>query len=30
MDARSGLRLPGDYEIKDRDVLSIVSATRKK
>jgi hypothetical protein len=30
MDARSGLRLPGDYEIKDRDVLSIVSASRKK
>jgi ribosome-binding ATPase YchF (GTP1/OBG family) len=30
VDARSGLRLPNDYHIKDRDVLSIVSATRKK
>jgi hypothetical protein len=30
IDARTGLRLPADYEIKDRDVLSIVSTTRKK
>jgi len=30
MDARSGLRLPSDYVIKDRDVLSIVSSARKK
>jgi len=29
IDARSGLRLPADYQLKDRDVLSIVSATRK-
>ncbi|MEM4297830.1 MAG: redox-regulated ATPase YchF [Nitrososphaerota archaeon] len=30
IDARTGLRLPADYELKDRDVLSIVSATRRK
>ncbi|MCP8318640.1 MAG: redox-regulated ATPase YchF [Candidatus Methylarchaceae archaeon HK01B] len=30
IDARSGLRLPSDYIIKDRDVLSIVSTSRKK
>ena len=29
VDARTGLRLPADYTIKDRDVLSIVSATGK-
>lgn len=29
VDARTGLRLPVDYQLKDRDVLSIVSATRK-
>ncbi|MEM3427165.1 MAG: TGS domain-containing protein, partial [Nitrososphaerales archaeon] len=30
IDARTGLRLPVDYELKDRDVLSIVSASRLK
>lgn len=30
IDTRSGLRLPTDYQLKDRDVLSIVSATKKK
>jgi ribosome-binding ATPase YchF (GTP1/OBG family) len=30
IDARTGLRLPTDYELKDRDVLSIVSATRSR
>ncbi len=29
IDARTGLRLPGDYQLKDRDVLTIVSATRR-
>ncbi|MHB8567355.1 MAG: YchF-related putative GTPase [Nitrososphaerales archaeon] len=29
IDARTGLRLPVEYHIKDRDVLSIVSATKK-
>ena len=29
IDVRSGLRLPVDYQLKDRDVLSIVSATKK-
>jgi ribosome-binding ATPase YchF (GTP1/OBG family) len=29
IDARSGLRLPVDYQVKDRDVLSIVSASKK-
>jgi len=29
VDARTGLRLPVDYQLKDRDVLSIVSATKK-
>ncbi|MEM2555336.1 MAG: TGS domain-containing protein, partial [Candidatus Caldarchaeum sp.] len=29
VDVRTGLRLPGDYRLKDRDVLSIVSATRR-
>ena len=30
IDIRDGLRLPADYHIKDRDVVSIVSAARKK
>jgi hypothetical protein len=30
IDIRDGLRLPSDYHIKDRDVLSIISAARKK
>ncbi|MEM2760081.1 MAG: TGS domain-containing protein, partial [Nitrososphaerales archaeon] len=30
IDIRDGLRLPKDYHIKDRDVVSIVSATKKK
>jgi len=30
IDIRDGLRLPTDYQLKDRDVLSIVSATKKK
>lgn len=30
VDARDGLRLPLDYHLKDRDVLSIVSARSKK
>jgi ribosome-binding ATPase YchF (GTP1/OBG family) len=30
VDARSGLRLPVDYQLKDRDVLSIVSAAKKQ
>jgi len=30
IDIRDGLRLPSDYNIKDRDVVSIVSAARKK
>ena len=29
LDVRTGLRLPVDYQLKDRDVLSIVSATKK-
>ncbi len=29
VDARTGLRLPEEYQLKDRDVLSIVSASRK-
>lgn len=29
VDARTGLRLPADYQLKDRDVLSIVSAMKK-
>ncbi|MEM3096788.1 MAG: TGS domain-containing protein, partial [Nitrososphaerota archaeon] len=29
VDARTGLRLPGDYKLKDRDVLTIVSATKR-
>ncbi|MEM2095189.1 MAG: redox-regulated ATPase YchF [Candidatus Caldarchaeum sp.] len=29
VDVRTGLRLPGDYRLKDRDVLSIVSALRR-
>jgi len=30
IDARDGLRLPADYELKDRDVISIVSASATK
>jgi ribosome-binding ATPase YchF (GTP1/OBG family) len=30
IDTRTGLRLPPEYSIKDRDVLSIVSTTKKK
>jgi ribosome-binding ATPase YchF (GTP1/OBG family) len=30
IDARDGLRLPTSYHLKDRDVLSIVSARKKK
>lgn len=30
LDARNGLRLPNDYTVRDRDVISIVSAVRKK
>jgi hypothetical protein len=30
MDVRDGLRLPSDYHLKDRDVVSIVSAAKKK
>jgi ribosome-binding ATPase YchF (GTP1/OBG family) len=30
IDIRDGLRLPIDYEIKDRDILSIISARKKK
>ena len=29
IDARTGLRLPVEYQMKDRDVLSIVSASKK-
>jgi len=29
IDARTGLRLPASYKIKDRDVLSIVSSSRR-
>ena len=30
VDARSGIRLPSDYELKDRDILSIISSSKKK
>jgi ribosome-binding ATPase YchF (GTP1/OBG family) len=30
VDVRDGLHLPTDYHLKDRDVLSIVSAKKKK
>lgn len=30
IDARSGLRLPQDYQLRDRDIISIVTAARKK
>lgn len=30
IDARNGLRLPADYVLKDRDILSIVSVSGKK
>lgn len=29
IDARTGLRLPSNYQLKDRDVLSIVSTTKR-
>lgn len=29
VDARTGLHLPADYKLKDRDVLSIISATKR-
>ena len=29
IDARTGIRLPADYKLKDRDVLTIVSASRR-
>jgi hypothetical protein len=30
IDTRDGLRLPNDYLLRDRDVISIVTAARKK
>ena len=30
VDVRNGLRLPINYLVKDRDVLSIISAMKKK
>jgi ribosome-binding ATPase YchF (GTP1/OBG family) len=30
IDVRDGLRLPTSYQLKDRDVVSIVSAKKKK
>jgi ribosome-binding ATPase YchF (GTP1/OBG family) len=30
LDGRDGIRLPVNYQLKDRDVLSIVSARTKK
>ena len=30
IDARNGLRLPSDYILRDRDIVSIVTAARKK
>jgi ribosome-binding ATPase YchF (GTP1/OBG family) len=30
VDARDGLRLPRNYILKDRDILSIVSAKKRK
>lgn len=30
IDARDGLRLPTDYQLKDRDVISIISAGKKR
>ena len=30
VDARSGIRLPSDYELKDRDILSIIASSKKK
>ncbi|MEM0329453.1 MAG: TGS domain-containing protein [Nitrososphaerota archaeon] len=29
IDARTGLRLPASYKLKDRDVLSIISGRKK-
>jgi ribosome-binding ATPase YchF (GTP1/OBG family) len=30
VDARTKIRLPTDYKLKDRDVVNIVAATRRK
>jgi len=30
IDIRDGLRLPTNYQLKDRDIISIVSARKKK
>ena len=30
IDARTGVRLPQDYELRDRDIISIVTAAKKK
>ncbi len=30
IDARNGLRLPQDYQLRDRDIISIVTTARKK
>ena len=30
IDARTGIRLPASYKLKDRDVLSIVSSSKKR
>jgi len=30
IDARTGLRLPVDYPPKDRDIISLIAAARKK
>ncbi len=30
IDARSGLRVPSDYVLRDRDIINIVSASKKK
>ena len=30
LDARTGVRLPSDYVLRDRDIVKIVSATRRK
>lgn len=30
LDARTGIRLPSDYILRDRDIVKIVSATRRK
>jgi ribosome-binding ATPase YchF (GTP1/OBG family) len=30
LDVRDGLRLPSTYQVKDRDIVSLVSATKSK